>query len=122
MDALSQDALERLNKLGGPAFLCKMIDLFLNFGAGKVKEARAAFGRNDFDGLGKAAHSLKSSAANVGALCVEQIATTIEQQVRSGKIDTLGDAVDKLEFEFEKVRPLLSARKPSAAPDSRDSE
>jgi HPt (histidine-containing phosphotransfer) domain-containing protein len=120
MEPLSEEAILRLRRLGGPAFLGKMIDLFIAFGADKIKEATDAFQRQDFDAVGKAAHALKSSAANVGALQVQQLASAIEERAGSGT--ELGGSVAELAAAFQVVRPLLEAKRRGAASGSSDPE
>lgn len=92
MDAaktLDPAALERLRKLGGDKFAGDMIALFLSYGGQKVAEAEAAGQAGDLTGVARALHALKSSAGNVGAVGVQQLAAHAEQAAQSA----LGDAV-----------------------------
>jgi two-component system sensor histidine kinase RpfC len=113
IEPLSEDALDRLRRLGGEPFLGKMLDLFLAFGAEKVREASDAWQRQDRVAVGKAAHALKSSAANVGALRVQQLAAAIEERAGAGM--ELGELVAELTAAFQVVRPLLEALRSSSA-------
>jgi HPt (histidine-containing phosphotransfer) domain-containing protein len=63
---LDPDALARLCRLGGGKFVGEMIDLFLDYGARKLVEARQAQSAGDLQGVAGGAHPLKSSAGNVG--------------------------------------------------------
>jgi HPt (histidine-containing phosphotransfer) domain-containing protein len=84
-------ALERLRKLGGNELLAKMVSLFTSQAEPGVREAATALSSGDFDGVQRAAHSLKSSAGNLGAQKVQDIADQIEQlaEQRSGEISAL---------------------------------
>src|SRR6185369_5296333 len=64
-------ALERLRRLGGEEFTRKMIDLFLSYSAQKIGEARRALEAANLDAVAKAAHPVRSSAGNVGAVIVQ---------------------------------------------------
>lgn len=103
-------AVERLQRLGGSGFVCKMVDLFLNFTAAKIAEARLAQGRADWPGLAKATHPIKSSAGNVGAVRVQELARQLEQLGKEGGGDGLEDLVSELEREFAAVKPWLEQR------------
>src|SRR5512141_119812 len=83
--------LERLRKLGGEELLSKMISLFTSHAESGIQEAATALSSGDFDGVLRASHSLKSSAGNLGAQKVQDIADQIEQlaEQRSGEIAAL---------------------------------
>ena len=83
--------LERLRKLGGEELLSKMVSLFTSHAEPGIREAATALSSGDFDGVQRAAHSLKSSAGNLGAQKVQDIADQIEQLAaqRSGEIPQL---------------------------------
>ena len=114
MEPLTLEAIDRLRKLGGDAFLCKMIVSFLEFGGQKVAEARAASDTSDFDGAARAAHAIKSSAANLGAKHVERIATAIEENVLAERIEAIPEMVKELQDAFAEVKPHLEAQKQAA--------
>ena len=111
MQPVTQEAIDRLRKLGGEGFLLKMIELFLDFGGQKVSEAGAASAKGDFYAAGKAAHAIKSSAANLGAGAVERIAASIEEHVRAGRNDAVPQMVQELQTAFQEVKPYLEALK-----------
>lgn len=115
MQPLTPEAIERLQKLGGPAFVRKMIDLFLQFAGEKVAEAVAAAGAGDFETAGKAAHAIKSSAANVGAARVAQIAARIEEAARAGQGESVPAMVEELQAAFAEVTPCLEAEREACA-------
>ena len=104
-------ALERLHRLGGGKFVGEMIDLFLAYAATKVAEARQAQVTGDCAGIARAAHPIKSSAGNVGATRVQELAAQIEQsanQQPSGDLDRL---LGELETAFAEIKPKLEAGK-----------
>jgi HPt (histidine-containing phosphotransfer) domain-containing protein len=71
--------LDKLVKMGGKAFAAEMIDLFLKYVPQKLAEARAAEQSGDLLGVKKAVHPVKSSAGNIGARQMQNLASCIEQ-------------------------------------------
>jgi HPt (histidine-containing phosphotransfer) domain-containing protein len=79
------EQLQRLHKLGGDGFVHKMIDLFVETGPPRVETIRTAVEAGDWSAAGQAAHSLKSSAAYLGAAQVEELARRIEELAAGGQ-------------------------------------
>ena len=104
-------AIERLLKLGGPKFTLEMIDLFGSYGAKKIAEARQARQAGNLAALAEAAHPLRSSAGNVGAVRVQELATQLESSARESKADLAGAQLDELERAFGEARSFLEAEK-----------
>jgi len=102
-DDLDPAAIERLHRLGGAKFTGEMIRLFLSYGGEKLLEARAALTE-------KAVHPLKSSAGNVGAERLRQLAVEAEQRAKEGQRAAVADLMARLEHAFEAVKPLLEAQ------------
>lgn len=104
-------AIERLLKLGGPKFTVEMIDLFGSYGAKKVAEARSAQNAGKLAALAEAAHPLKSSAGNVGAIRVQELAAQLEASARESKAELAGAQLDELERAFAEARSFLETEK-----------
>lgn len=109
-DDLDPAAIERLHRLGGAKFTGEMIRLFLSYGGEKLLEARAALTAGDLGGVEKAVHPLKSSAGNVGAERLRQLAVEAEQRAKEGQRAAVADLMARLEHAFEAVKPLLEAQ------------
>lgn len=111
-----ENALVRLRKLGGDEFVIRMLDLFLDYAPQRLAAARAAEQAGDLTALGKAVHPLKSSAGQIGARRVQELAAQIEKlatQQQAGEISTW---LAQLEAALEHVKPRLAqARNPSAS-------
>ena len=82
-DILDQSALDRLRDWGGEKLLRQMIRLFLENAPARMAQIREGLSEGDVKESEKGAHSLKSSAANVGALRVRDIAANMERALRS---------------------------------------
>ena len=112
---LDPGALDRLRRLGGEKFTNEMIRLFLGYGGEKLGEARKAQLAGDLAGVEKAVHPIKSSAGNVGAVRMQQLAAEAEQRAREQQADEVSTLMDQLEAAFQTVRPLLEAEKQTGA-------
>ena len=110
---LDPAALERLHKLGGDAFVGKMIGLFLDYAGGKVAAARQAQAEGNLAAMQEAVHPIKSSAGNVGARRVQELAQQIEQLARQGQGDKLAALTGELEAAFAAVKVELTQKKSS---------
>ncbi len=116
---LDSAALQRLQRLGGDAFVCRMIDLFLDYAVKRIAEARAAHDAGNFTVLEKAVHPLKSSAGNVGAGRVQALAARIEALAEQGPTAALSGALGELEQAFAVVKPELEAKRRGFAPPAK---
>lgn len=101
-------ALERLKRFGGDTLLGKMIALFLESAPARLESARDALARNEVADVELALHSLKSSAAQLGALRMQRLSARGEQQARTGSLDGLRALTDELDQELARVREWLT--------------
>lgn len=115
---LDPAALERLDRLGGAVFVCRMIDLFLEYAGKKITEARAAQAAGDCAGVEKAVHPIKSSAGNIGACRVQQLAAQIEELAQQGRNEALAASMGELELAFAAVKPELEEKRRSLLPQT----
>ena len=89
---VDQAALDRLVEWGGDKLLRQMLRLFLENSRVRLDAMREALpDGGDLDEVHRGAHSLKSSAANVGAMEMSGIAAQLEATADSG--DRAGSAV-----------------------------
>jgi HPt (histidine-containing phosphotransfer) domain-containing protein len=89
MGSIDLSVLDGLKELSGDdngEFLRTLIDLFLTSTPKKVQKMKEAMGHNDAKTVSFEAHSLKSSAASLGALAVSKIAAEIENETKGSKI------------------------------------
>lgn len=105
-------ALERLIKLGGQKFALEMIALFGSYGGQKMAEARQA---GDLPALAAAVHPLKSSAGNVGAARVQELAAQIEQAANEQQAEHASNLLTELEGAFTEAVKRLELEKTKLA-------
>jgi HPt (histidine-containing phosphotransfer) domain-containing protein len=61
-------ALARVQRIGGAGLVRQLVETFLAHAPTRLEAVRAAAGSGDWDAVRRAAHALKGSAGNVGAL------------------------------------------------------
>ena len=85
---LDPAAVVRLQRLGGDKLLRQMIRLYLENCQERLAQIDAGLAEGgDLEETRRGAHSLKSSAANVGALRVSAAATELEEAAGGGDED-----------------------------------
>jgi two-component system sensor histidine kinase/response regulator len=82
MSVLDQTVIEQLRRLqrpGRPDFVAELVNLFLQTASIQAQQVREAVQSRRLDLLPAAAHSLKSGAANVGAMRLSQVCLQLEK-------------------------------------------
>lgn len=87
-EIVDQAALDRLVEWGGDKLLRQMLRLFLENSRVRLNDMQDALDSGgDLDEVHRGAHSLKSSAANVGAMQVSAVAARLEAIADAGDRD-----------------------------------
>jgi HPt (histidine-containing phosphotransfer) domain-containing protein len=81
---IDPQALERLREWGGDKLAGQMVRLFLKNSGARMDQIRTGAGTGDLEEAERGAHSLKSSAANIGAESLRTLATRIESAALEG--------------------------------------
>jgi CheY-like chemotaxis protein/HPt (histidine-containing phosphotransfer) domain-containing protein len=102
-------ALDRLRKLGGDSFAADMLGMFLDYTGKKIAEGVQAHAAGDLTTLWKAVHPIKSSAGNVGATYLQELAARIEELARDGNRELLPELLQDLERSFTRIKPEMEA-------------
>jgi signal transduction histidine kinase/CheY-like chemotaxis protein len=110
--ALAQ--IRSLHRPGGPDLLGKVVGLYLTGSRTLVASMREAFASEDPDGVCQAAHSLKSSSANLGATDLTELCWTIEGMARDGNLAPAQAVLEQLIAEHERVLLALEAQTAAA--------
>ena len=101
-------ALERLQEWGGKRLVAQMIDLFLTQTPGRMENLREGLQSGDAEVVERAAHSLKSTAANLGAGELAEIAARIEKMAGTRDLDAVRRDVPAIEAEFQRALDALA--------------
>ena len=104
---LDAAALGRLEKIGGRKLIRDMIVIILDYVPKKLEAARAGEQAGDLDAIQNAVHPIRSSAANVGARAVEELATRIERLAMEKQAEPIPALLRELEAAFAEARPQL---------------
>jgi signal transduction histidine kinase/DNA-binding response OmpR family regulator/HPt (histidine-containing phosphotransfer) domain-containing protein len=109
---VNRQALENIRALSaanGDALLDRVLHAFIEDTPGHFKTLQQAIAAANTSNIRKAAHSLKSSSANVGAETLAQLCKDMEQLGRSDIIEGTAGLLAAMESEFQAVRQALSA-------------
>jgi two-component system sensor histidine kinase/response regulator len=89
--------------------LAEVVDLYVDDAPSRIEAMRSAIAASDPEALSEAAHALKSSSGNVGAVKVREICQQLETTGREGKIDGAGAVLTQLEREYAIAKSALLA-------------
>lgn len=107
---LKEGTLSELVELGGQEFLDELIEIFFEHTPSKIIEAENAMAAGNLNDVERSAHSIKSSAGNMGGEALHHLCQTIENQARDQVESGLAELVSKLKDEYEKVAAILQSR------------
>jgi CheY-like chemotaxis protein/HPt (histidine-containing phosphotransfer) domain-containing protein len=108
--SLDDGALESLRDLGGDAFLGEVIDAFLADAPELIATLRRSLDEQGSEELRRAAHTLKSNGATLGAAEFAELCRTLEQRAKEGELDGASEElVDRIEQEYRPLEEALSA-------------
>ncbi len=106
LDLQTLERIRAMRRPGGPDLLIRVVDLFVSSSNELIDTMVAASRLDDAVTLAHAAHTLKSSSANVGALAFAELCAELEAAARGGKTPQALALLKKLLVEH---RPLLRA-------------
>jgi two-component system, sensor histidine kinase and response regulator len=116
LPATDASALDRLKRFGGGKLLREMITLFLAAAPERIAAARVGHLAGDAPATERAVHSLKSSAAQLGAMRLQRLCARGERMAKDGKLDDVPILVQEMEDELARVRDwLIKAREEGIA-------
>ena len=99
-----------------PDLFKRLITTYLNYAPVALIELRTALEAHDLTTLGRVAHSLKSSSANLGAMHLSKLSRDLEVAARDQKDDTAAPLVANIEAAFADVAAALNAAMPASEP------
>ena len=85
----------------------KIIGLYLESSPGLLRQIRDAVAGEDGDALRQAAHSLKSSSANLGAKRLAAVCKELEQRGRERRLEGAAELLRELEAHHARARWAL---------------
>lgn len=103
---LDRDALVTIRQLqqpNSPCLLSEIIRLYLDTSEQLLNDLRSAIDSDNASSMSAAAHTLKSSSANVGAMGLADYCKQLEAAGRAGKLNDASPLFAKLEMEYRRV-------------------
>ena len=110
--ALETHALDRIRAMqqqARPDLLQRIIDLYLSSTPGVVDDLQRGAENDDAEALRKAAHSLKSSSANLGAAELADACRALEAAARMGDLSGAREEVAAIALEYRCVEKALQS-------------
>jgi HPt (histidine-containing phosphotransfer) domain-containing protein len=108
LDPGALQALRALQRPGRPNLQNRIIDMFNIDGPRLLGELDKAAASNDAEALHLAAHTFKSSCANVGAVVLEATCHDIEQLARSADVSGALAHISSIHAELDRVLAALA--------------
>ncbi len=109
IDPTPLDAIRALEQPGTESLLETIINMFLDQSVELAGQIRSAVESGSPDGIREAAHSLKSSSANVGAMQVSALCYDLEVAGRDGSLDNVAALSDRLDVALREANSALGA-------------
>ncbi len=110
--AVDLHVLDELKALGGdddPGLLLELIDLFLDDAPRCLEEMNRGLAEGDVKVLERAAHTLKSSSANLGARTLSTLCLRMEESARTNQLDSLPALLRESQQHWPRVVAALRA-------------
>jgi HPt (histidine-containing phosphotransfer) domain-containing protein len=109
---IDPQALDRLKEWGGDKLAGQMVRLFLKNSGVRMDQIRTGLSDSNLDETERGAHSLKSSAANIGAELLRTMATRMESAALDANVDAAHALLPELEAAYaEAMRELAEIEK-----------
>jgi HPt (histidine-containing phosphotransfer) domain-containing protein len=113
-DEFDPAALDRLIRFGGRKLLDSMVEMFFTHGPQRLANGREAVERGDAPAAKLAFHSLKSSAAQLGAAQLGRLSAEAEELARTERLDSLALLLPTLDDAYERAVKWMSDRRAQA--------
>jgi HPt (histidine-containing phosphotransfer) domain-containing protein len=105
---IDPQALERLKEWGGDKLAGQMVRLFLKNTGSRMDQIRTGVSDGNLEEAERGAHSLKSSAANIGAETLRTLATRMESAALDANIDSARTLMPELETAYSDAMKELA--------------
>jgi len=109
-DVINMDVVEELLSLtgeGDPELLVDLIQMYLEDAPHKLNEINAGLADQDWERVERAAHSLKGSAGNLGAIFVQEDCEILQVASRKQELASMTQGVQQLQDHFKDAQAAL---------------
>ncbi len=107
---LSREALAKLRHiedLGDPAFMERLVRIFLADAPERIGQMKAALAASDPPTIARQSHALASSSAYLGAVRFSEACAAVEAAAREGRLDGLSTGIDDIAARLVEVERAL---------------
>jgi HPt (histidine-containing phosphotransfer) domain-containing protein len=108
IDPQAIENLRALNPGDNDEFLREIAGIFLEDTPLRIAELDQSLAASDVGKFTRAAHSIKGSSANLGAMPLRLVAEKLEHQSRTGGLGNVTALVAELKLEFARAQAELS--------------
>jgi len=115
IDEAVLDNLAQLQREGRPDIINRIITLFLENAPGLLRELQDGAARGDMALLRRAAHALKASSANVGAVALAAHCDELDAMARADSVPDAAARVATIVEDYRRAQDALTARLPAVA-------
>jgi HPt (histidine-containing phosphotransfer) domain-containing protein len=110
LDPRPLDQIRAFQRPGAPSVVGKVIRMYLKTAPELLATLRTATQEKNGKGVQQAAHSLKSSSANLGATTMAEMCRVLEAAARAGSCPESCNEIEALEAEYREVQLELEAQ------------
>jgi signal transduction histidine kinase/CheY-like chemotaxis protein len=110
IDAKALEEIRALQRSGAPDLLEAIVARYLKDATRLLQSMREAIATANGDALRRAAHTLKSSSATLGAIRLAQHCREMESRARAGRLADAGQWLNLIESELSLVRVALPGK------------
>lgn len=105
---IDRDALDRLEEWGSAELIGRMIRIFLDHAPTRIDEIRNGVSGGEIRETEMGAHSLRSSAGNLGATRLRDLCARIEDLAEEGDAERAGALVPEVEEAHREATEALT--------------
>lgn len=107
IDPQAIENLRALNPGDNDEFLREIAGIFLEDTPQRIAELDQSLAAGDAAKFTRAAHSIKGSSANLGAMALRSVAEKLEHQARTGGLTDVAALVSEIKAEFARAQTEL---------------
>lgn len=107
LERAALEAIRALQSDAAPDLLARVVRLYFESAPDLIARLRSGLAAGDCDAVRVAAHTLKSSSANLGATALAELCKQLELAARAGAIGPAVPDAQAIEREYEAVRAAL---------------
>ncbi len=104
---IDPEAWETLKSMGDPAFLAELIGEYLKDSPDLIQQMRTGLATADIETVRRAAHSLKSNSASLGASRLADASRELEMLAKGGGLAGGDTRLAAIEAEYDRLAPVL---------------